>query len=281
MKIFVAGSTGVIGRRLVPLLLQAGHEVVGMTSDPGHAGLLEVLGAQPAVVDVLNRDGLCAAVQVQRPDAIIHQLTSLIRGDYAANSRIRVEGTRNLVEAALGANVKRMVAQSYCLYTPGEGQATEEDPLDLDSPQYGPSGEAILALERALGQILYGVVLRYGTLYGPGAGLGREGAMAEQVRRGQVEATDDVSSFVHVDDAARAALLALGWPKGVVNIVDDEPAAGTEWLPVYAEAIGAPPPPVRHSDGPVARGASNAKARHELGWQPLYPTWREGFKKAL
>jgi nucleoside-diphosphate-sugar epimerase len=281
VKILVAGSTGAIGRRLVPMLIEAGHDVLGMTHDASRDRLIRGLGAEPVVVNVFDRDGLCSLLQIERPDAVMHQLTSLSSGDYVANARIRTEGTRNMVDAALSAGVKRLVAQSYCIYRPGEGLAREETPLDLDSPRLGSSARAILDMEVELSRVPQGVVLRYGALYGPGTGYSSTGAFADQVRRGEIEATDDVVSFVHVDDAARAALLALAWPKGLVNIVDDEPAPGTEWLPAYAEALGALPPPVRHGDGPPARGVSNSKARNLLGWQPLYPSWRQGFKKAL
>ncbi len=278
MKVFVAGATGVIGRALVPRLIKAGHEVVGMSNDDSRNELLRTLGAKPVVVDVFDRDALTAAMQREHPDALIDQLTSLGKGDYAANNRIRQVGTRNLVDAAGAAGIDRVVAQSYCFYAPGDCLATETDPLDLSSGAFGGSVEGILGLEQTIGEVANGVVLRYGALYGPGTAYAPDGAVVDQLRRGEFVATDDVSSFVHVDDAAQAAVLALAWPKGVVNIVDDEPAPASEWGPVLAALVGAPPPKVKLVPPATRRrGVSNAKAHRELAWRPIHPTWREGF----
>lgn len=176
-----------------------------------------------------------------------------------------------------------MVAQSIAFaYAPGDGPAREEEPPDVAAPP--PRRDTVLgvwALEQAVAELPVGVVLRYGLLYGPGTWNAPDGPVADQVRRRERPATDGVASFVHVEDAARAALAALAWPPGPVNVVDDDPAPGTVWLPVYAAAIGAPPPPVRAGAARGERGASNARARQELGWAPLYPTWREGFRVAL
>ncbi len=281
MKIFVAGATGVLGRMLVPLLVKAGHEVVGMTRDPAKQESVRRLGAWPVVVDVFDREALAETLQSERPDAVVHQLTSLNAADYAGNNRIRIEGTRNLVDAARAAGVERIVAQSYCLYAPGEGPAHEDDPLDTRSGAFARSIEGVLALEKAVSEVPEGVILRYGTLYGPGTWFDRYGPITERIRRGEFAATDDVTSFVHVEDAARAALLALSWPRGRVNIVDDEPAPGVEWVPVLAGFLEAPAPPIHTGTGSRQRGVSNDKARHELGWQPVYPSWREGFQIVL
>jgi len=282
MKVFVAGATGVIGRALVPRLLEAGHEVVGMSKDESRSGLLRALGAQAVVVDVFDRAALTAALQREHPDALIDELTSLGKVDFAANNRMWRIGTRNIIDAAMAAGIDRVVAQSYCVYAPGEGLATEGDPLDLSSVAQRSNVEGVIALEQAVGEVANGVVLRYGTLYGPGTWYAVDGRVADQLRRGVFNATDDVTSFVHVDDAAEAAVLALSWPKGPVNIVDDEPASASVWAPVFAAAVGAPRPqlkpvnPATHS-----RGVSNAKARRELGWQPIHPSWREGFNALL
>jgi nucleoside-diphosphate-sugar epimerase len=282
-KVLVAGATGVIGRRLVPLLLAAGYEVVGTTRDPSKADQLLRLGAGAVVVDAFGRDGLLAALEAARPHAVIHQLTDLRERDLAANARLRIEGTRNLVDAASAVGVRRMVAQSIAFaYAPGDGPAREKDPLDVDAPS--PRRETVLgvqALEQAVLDLPEGVVLRYGLLYGPGTWFASDGPVADQVRRGERAATDGVASFIHAEDAAQAALQALSWPPGVVNVVDDEPAPGRAWLPVYAAALGAPEPPVRSGSDRGERGASNAKARLELGWNPRYPSWRDGFRLAL
>ena len=279
MKVFVAGATGVIGRAIVPRLIKAGHDVVGMSNDVSRSGLLRALGAQPVVVDVFDRVALTAALQREHPDALIHELTSLGKGDYDANNRVRKLGTRNLIDAAVTAGVERVVAQSYCVYAPGEGLASEDDPLDLSSGAYGGSVEGILALEHAVSEVASGVILRYGTLYGPGTAFASDGSVADQFRRGLFVASDDVTSFVHVEDAAEAAVLALAWPKGPLNIVDDEPAPATVWGPVFAAAIGARPPQVQLATPATRqRGVSNAKARRELAWQPIHPSWREDFR---
>ncbi len=213
---------------------------------------------------------------------VIHQLTDLSARDFAGNSHLRIEGTRNLVDAALAVGVQRMIAQSISwIYVAGQGPAREDEPLDLDQPPpRGQTVAAVQSLEQAVAQIPFGVILRYGMLYGPGTWFARDGLTTEQVRRGELIATDAVTSFLHVADAAQAALLALDWPAGAYNIVDDVPAAGTEWLPVYASLVSAPPPLVKRGAFGWERGASNARAR-QLGWRPLYPAWREGFKTAL
>ena len=175
-----------------------------------------------------------------------------------------------------------MIAQSIAwIYLPGHGPASEDEPLDLGAPApRGSTVAAVRSLERAVAEMPVGVVLRYGILYGPGTWYARDGLTTEQVRRGEIAATEGVTSFVHVADAALTALQALEWPAGPLNLVDDEPAAGSDWLPLYASLVGAPPPPVRPGRESWERGASNAKA-HRLGWRPHYPTWREGFKTAL
>lgn len=281
MKIFLAGASGVIGRNLIPRLAGAGHEVVGMTGDAAKSELVRSLGARPVVVDVFDRDGLEAAVGAESPDAVIHQLTSLHGGDYAATNRVRTEGTRNLIDAAKLAGTPMVVAQSYCIYAPGPGLADESEPLDVNSPMFGAAAAALVAMEGMVSGMPRGVLLRYGTLYGPGTGYAKEGPIAAQVRRGELPANADVTSFLHVDDAAQAALQALDWAAGTVNIVDNEPAAATDWLPAYAAAVGAAPPPRKRGTGGLLRGAANSRARTEFGWEPLHPSWRDGFQTAL
>ena len=274
MKILVAGATGVIGRRLVPLLLDAGHEVAGTTRRPERAESLTKLGARAIIVDAFDADALRAKVTDERPDVVVHQLTDLSTEDFEANSRLRAEGSRNLVAAALAAEVETMIAQSIAwVYLPGTSPAVEADPLDPSAPPY----DGIAALEAATATMPHGVVLRYGAVYGPGTWYAPDGAIAERVRAGELALTPAWTSFVHVDDAAAAALAALDWPAGSVNIVDDEPATAYEWLPFYGEVIGAPEQPgiARHAAA-TGRPVSNAKA-HDLGWKPKYSTWRTGF----
>jgi nucleoside-diphosphate-sugar epimerase len=279
MKIVLAGAAGVIGQRLIPLLVASGHEVIGTTRTAEKRALLRNLGAAPRVVDVFDRERLATVVREARPDVVIDQLTDLSARNLAANARMRREGTRNLVDAAHAAGVRLFIAQSISwVSAPGDGPADESVPLDLEAPEpRRTTVEGVQALEQAVAEMERWVVLRYGTLYGLGTWYAPGGPIAEQVRHGQLTADDGITSFIHVDDAARAALLALDWPPGIVNIVDDEPAPGRVWLPVYASTLEAPTPSVATGQGRAMRGASNAKARHVLHWSPLYSSWREGF----
>jgi nucleoside-diphosphate-sugar epimerase len=242
MRVFVAGATGVIGRALVPLLVEQGHEVTAMTRSAGQDALLRSLGAQPVVADAFDAEAVREAVGRARPHAIVHQLTDLRGGAFAANARLRIEGTRNLVDAAHAAGVERIVAQSIAwAYAPGEAPADEHVPLDLEAPEPRRTTVAgIDALERAVRRVPAWVALRYGLLYGPGTWYAPDGLRADASRAGRLVADADVSSFVHVEDAALAAAQALEWPAGAVNVCDDEPAAGVDWVPVFCAAIGAP-----------------------------------------
>ncbi len=279
MKILLAGATGAIGRQLLPLLVEEGHEVTGMTRRADRRSLIEALGGKPVVADALDRAGVFAVLNALRPDVVIHQLTDLSQRDFAANSRLRIEGTRNLVDAALAVGVQQMVAQSISwVCAAGSGPAHEGDALDLNAPEPRRAMvAAVHSLESATAELPAGIVLRYGIFYGPGTWNARDGFIVQQLRNGEIEAGDGVTSFIHVADAARATLLALDWPAGIVNIVDDEPAAGAVWLPYLARLVGAPAPHHKAGKHGWERGESNAKA-HALGWEPVYPTWREGFK---
>ncbi|WP_055585508.1 NAD-dependent epimerase/dehydratase family protein [Streptacidiphilus griseoplanus] len=278
MRVFLAGATGAVGRVLLPLLLDAGHQVVAASRTPAGVERLRGQGATGVQLDVLDPAAVVRALTAAEPDAVLHQLTALSDYDLAANTRIRTEGTRNLVDAALKAGARRIVAQSIAFaYEPGGSPADESTPLDLTAPESRATTVAgVRALEDAVAELPHHVVLRYGALYGPGTWYAPGGLMADRLQEGRLRADDGVSSFVHVGDAARAAVDALGWPSGVVNVVDDEPAAAREWVPVLAAALGVPAPePVGGRTG-WERGARNAAAR-ALGWQPRHPTWRTGF----
>jgi nucleoside-diphosphate-sugar epimerase len=290
MRIFVAGASGAVGRLMVPLLISAGHHVTGTARTAEGLARLQSHGATAVSVDVFDADSLGQAVAAASPDAVIHQLTALASGTSADNARMRREGTRNLVDAAIKAGVARIVAQSVSwAYEPGDTPADESVSLDLTAPP--PRANligGITALEGTAAELAEHVVLRYGTLYGPGTWYAPGGLAAVRLRGespaaalagvpfGPLEADDAVSSFVHVQDAAQAALAALQWPSGAVNIVDDEPAPAREWLPVLAGALQAPSPPAVAGRAGWQRGASNALAR-SMGWKPLYPSWRTGF----
>jgi nucleoside-diphosphate-sugar epimerase len=310
MRVFVAGATGVIGRRLVPKLRAAGHEVIAMIRSPERERALRELGAEPAIADALDADAVRKAMEAAAPDVVIHQLTSLprridprkIERDFELNDRLRSEGTRNLVEAAQATGAKRILAQSIAFaYAPGPPGTihTERDPLFVDSPPkaFARSAKAVDDLERAvLGA--GGLVLRYGYFYGPGSSIARAGSLGEDIARRRVPIVGGgrgVWSFIHIDDAAAATVAALAQGScGAYNIVDDEPAAVSEWLPALAAALGAPRPmrvpsflarPLAGSYGVMtmtrAQGACNELAKRELGWQPAHPSWREGFRSAL
>jgi nucleoside-diphosphate-sugar epimerase len=279
MKIFVAGASGVVGRSLIPLLISQRHTVAGTTRDPKKADLLRSLGAEPVIVDVYDRDGLSAALSSSRPDVVVHELTDLVRLDFAATARVRTEGSRNLVDAAKAAGVRRMVTQSFWgVYVPGPGLADEETPLYVDAPEpWTGVARPIATMEHIVNEMPESVVLRYGLLYGPGTAFDRDGRTAEQVRQGQMRANENVVSFLHIEDAAISTRAALTWPAGTYNVADDEPAAASEWLPRYAAEIGAsPPPPATGRDPLLSRGVTSRKARAQ-GWTPHHPTWRAGF----
>jgi 2-alkyl-3-oxoalkanoate reductase len=309
MRVFLAGATGVIGRRLTPLLIAEGHQVTGMTRSAEKVQELRAMGAEPVVADALDGAAVRTAVRDARPEAVIHELTSLPRRidprklerDFALNDRLRSEGTRHLVEAAQAVGAGQIVAQSIAFaYAPGPPGTlhTEQDPLFFDSPRsFKRSLHAIADLEGAvLGAS--GLVLRYGYFYGPGSAISRAGPMGEDVARRRLPIVgrgEGVWSFIHVDDAARATVIALTRDEpGVYNIVDDDPAPVSEWLPALAEAVGAPRPRrvpafiarlVAGSYGVAtmtrARGASNELAKRELGFTPEHPSWRDGFRDAL
>lgn len=312
MKIFVAGATGAIGKRLIPLLVKAGHSVTGMTRSPGKASRLAEAGAEPVVADARDGGAVMAAVRRAAPEVVIHQLTALpatmdfrkIERQFALTNRLRTEGTDHLLAAAMAAGTRRFIAQSYTGWPyarTGGAVKTEEDPLDLNPPRaMRPILEAIRHVETAVTTApgVEGFVLRYGGFYGPGTSLGERGSALEAVRHRRIPIVGDgagVWSFIHIDDAALATLAAVdhGTP-GVYNIVDDDPAPAAAWLPALAYIVGAEPP--RHVPAWIARfligeqgvmfmteirGASNAKAKRELDWRPARPSWRQGFAHGL
>jgi nucleoside-diphosphate-sugar epimerase len=278
LRIFIAGGSGVLGRALIPLLHAAGHEVTATTRSATRAHLVARLGAAPVVVEALDRDAVRDAVAHAGPEVIVHLLTDLSTGDSASNAALRVAGTRNLVDAALETGTSRVVAESISwVYPAGPTLATEADPLDPDLAEPRRTTiTAVSALESVVGEVPEHVVLRYGRLYGPDTWYSREGRSGQEARAARLTATETVASFVHTADAARAALLALEWPSGIWNIVDDDPAAGSEWVPRFADALGAPEPATAMA-GDVGRPVSNTRA-HAAGLVLRYPSWREGFR---
>ena len=313
MKVFVAGATGALGQRLIPQLVARGHEVIGMTQTPAKQDLLRVLGARPVVADALDADAVARAVAEAEPDVIVHQLTALksldlrhIDRTFALTNRLRTEGTDHLLAAGRAVGVRRVVAQSFTGWPfarTGGAVKSEEDPLDPHPPSaLQATLDAIRHVERAVTAIDWGdgVVLRYGGFYGPGTNLSSDptAEMADIVRKRKFPMVGNgagVWSFIHIDDAAAATVAAVEHgTTGIYQVVDDEPAPVSDWLPTLAKALGAKPPRrVPRWLGRLAageatavmmtemRGASNAKAKRELGWQPIYTSWRTGFAEGL
>ncbi len=304
MHVYVAGGAGVVGVRLIAQLVERGHRVTATTTDPGKRQLLSGLGAESVVVDGLDGTAVGAAVAAAEPDAVVHQMSALSGGidprrfdrSFALTNRLRTEGLDHLLAAARAVGVPHVVAQSYTGWPnirSGDWVKDEEDPLDPEPPK--AQRESLAAIRYLEDAVLKdnGTVLRYGGFYGDASD-----PMLPLVRKRQfplVGGGPGYMSWVHLDDAASATVLALETGnRGVYNIVDDEPAPASEWLPYLAECIGAKPPLrlptwlARLAAGEVAvsmltrtRGSSNARAKRELGWELRWPSWRQGFKHGL
>lgn len=312
MRIFLAGATGAVGQHLVPLLVAGGHHVVASTRTSNKSAALRAAGAEAVVLDVLDRGAVMTAVVDARPDVIIHQATALAGArsfknfdrEFAVTNALRTEGTSHLLEAARAAGAGRFIAQSYTGWPnirEGGRVKTEDDPLDPRPPRtMTQTLDAIRQLEAAVSNAsgITGIVLRYGSFYGPGTSIGAGGEITQMVQRRQfpvVGGGAGVWSFTHIEDAAAAARIAAEHGAGgLYNIVDDEPAEVSTWLPELARALGARAPYrvpawlVRPIIGDAlvammtsARGSSNAKAKRALGWKPLYASWRDGFRRGL
>lgn len=308
MRVLLAGATGALGRRLLPMLVAAGHEVVGTTRSPDRLDLIAACGAEAVVMDGLDAVSVDAAVEAGRPDVVVHQMTALaaIAGnirkfddEFAQTNRLRTAGTDHLLAAATRSGAKRFVAQSFTGWPNARsGPLVKDETAPLDPSPSKASVRTLAAiecLERTVSDAAVdGVVLRYGAFYGPGTGLGPGGDLAGMVAKRRfpvVGSGAGVFSFCHIDDAASATVAALdhGTP-GVYNVVDDDPAPVRDWLPYLAALLGAKPPlrvpawmarPLVGDFGvgmmTTTRGSSNAKAKRELEWRPRYPSWREGF----
>jgi len=303
MRVFVAGASGAIGTRLLPQLVSAGHEVTGTFRSPGHDQRIRALGATPVELDVLDERAVRRAVLAAHPEAIIHQATALantrwsrsLDRSFALTNRIRTEGTDALLAAAHEAGVRRFVAQSFASYRyarEGSWVKTEDDPLDPDPPAAARETYAAMAhLDEAV-TAAGGIALRYGGFYGAG-----DDGFASMVRKRRypiIGAGAGVTSWIHLEDAAAATVLALGHDgPAIYHVTDDEPAPMRDWLPVFADVLGAKRPwrapgwlaaliagGAMASMATQSRGASNARAKRELGWTLRYPSWRQGFAAA-
>jgi nucleoside-diphosphate-sugar epimerase len=300
MRVFVAGASGALGSRLVPRLIDAGHDVVGTHHSPRSAELVRMLGAEPVLLDLLDAAAVRRAVFEAEPEAVVHEATALADAKWGRNfdrtfegtNALRTAGTDALLAAGREAGVRRFVAQSFASYRyvrEGGPVKTEDDPLDSCVPANARrSFDAMAHLDRTVVEA-GGIVLRYGLFYGAA-----NDGLIEPVRRRQYPIIGDgggVASWIHLDDAASATVVALEREgPAILNVVDDDPAPVREWLPVLADALGAKPPrrfpawvarlvagEAAVVTGTESRGASNAKAKRELGWTPRHPSWRTGF----
>jgi nucleoside-diphosphate-sugar epimerase len=309
MRVLVAGAGGAMGRRLVPQLVVRGHQVWATTRTLDKTDALRDLGAEPVLMDGLDADSVRQAVQRAQPEVVVHQMTALIGANdlrnfdraFAVTNRLRTEGTDHLLAASTAAGVRRFVAQSYSGWPNGTGGPalhTEDDPLDPDPPtSQRETLAAIRHVEAACASApLEGIALRYGSFYGPGTS---DAQLLDPLRKRRIPLVGNgggVWSWLHIDDAARATVCAIEAPNagGTYNVVDDDPAPVAEWLPYLATCIGAPRPMripawlARPIAGEAVvrmmtaiRGSSNAKAKRELGWQPRWASWREGFRDGL
>jgi nucleoside-diphosphate-sugar epimerase len=312
MKIFLAGASGAVGQTLIPLLLQQQHEVFGAFRNPSNTGLVQSLGATPVLLDALDPQAVNNHISQIKPQVVIHQLTAIraridLRNfdrEFVLTNRLRTEGTRNLLTAAVNAGTEKFIAQGFAGWSyarTGAALKTEEDPLDpTPPPRMKPTLDALQTLESTvIGEPrLTGIVLRYGWFYGPHSSIASDGATIEDLRKRKVPLVGKgtgIWSFLHLHDAATATVAALAKAKpGIYNIVDDDPAPVSEWLPYLAQCAGAKPPIrvpnwlARLLIGEQAitlmneiRGVSNAKAKRELNWTPKWDSWRQGFRDAL
>jgi len=312
VRVFVAGSTGVVGRVLVPHLVENGFKVVALVRAAQKAKAVEDMGATVTVADALNKEELTAAIRRAEPEVIIHQLTAIsgfgnlkkLDEGFTLTNRLRTEVTDTMIAAARLVRARRFIVQSFCGWPfarEGGPVKNEEDPLDPNPPDsFSKTFAAICYLEDAVQKVegLEALALRYGAFYGPGTAIAEDGSIVELIRKRRMPIIGDgagIWSFIHINDVARATVAAISrGDSGIYNVVDDEPAPVSAWLPVLADAVGAKPPykvPVwlgklMIGDGGVSmmtriRGGSNAKAKRDFRWQPIYPSWRRGFVEGL
>lgn len=312
MRLLLAGASGAIGQTLIPLLIQQQHEVFGVFRNPANADRVQRLGATPVVLDALDATAVTNQVARIKPQIVIHQLTAIparidLRNfdrEFVLTNRLRTEGTRNLITAAVNAGAEKFIAQSFAGWSyarTGSAPKTEEDALDpTPPPRLKPTLDALRTLETTVlnEPRLSGIILRYGWLYGPHSAIASDGTMIEDIRKRKVPLVGKgtgVWSFLHLYDAATATVAAITNAKpGIYNIADDDPSSVAEWLPYLAQCVGAKPP--IHVPSWLARlligehavilmnenrGVSSAKAKRELNWTPKWSSWRQGFCNSL
>lgn len=279
-KIFIAGATGLIGYPLCERLVQMDYEVAGLTTSETGKQRLADIGVKGYVGNILDKQQVMQAISDFQPDIVINQITDLKKVNMQDNAKVRIEGTKNLVDAALQNNVSKMIAQSLAFtYAPGPGFATEETPLDTDNTESSRKAtvDGVVALEKETKRIPDHVILRFGYLYGPGTWYGKNGMIHNRFYNGTLHVHDGFISFIHLDDAVQASLDAIHFEPGIYNVVDDAPVKYDEWANEYAEMLGEKPDINVTKAESYERGASNEKFKKQLGTLK-YPTWKDGFE---
>lgn len=278
-NIFVTGATGLIGTRLTERLVQEGHHVAGFTTSERGRQKLEQLGAEGFIGNILDKSTIEAAISRFQPDVIMHQITDLKNVDMAANTKVRIEGTRHLVDVAEKYGVTHIISQSLAfMYTPGDTLADENTPLDTASEgDRKITVDGVIGVEEESARLPHFVVLRYGMMYGPGTWFGKDGMIYNQFKEGKVTQSKGITSFVHIDDTVEAAVHALTMPSGIYNVVDDEPVDGETWAQWYAQQLKVDPEIEYTEVAPFERGASNSKYKTQEGTL-RYPSWKDGMR---
>lgn len=276
-KIFVAGATGLIGTKLTKRLIEEGYEVAGLTTSEKGKEKLDNAGVKAYIGNILEYDTIEKSIGDFKPDIIMNEITDLKQVDMSANTKVRIEGTRNLVEAAIKHDVPHIQSQSIAfVYEAGDTLATEETSLDYDaSGDRKITVDGVEGLEKESARLNKHVILRYGLLYGPGTWYGKDGMIYNQFINGEVTMTDGVQSFIHIDDAVETAIQALNFESGIYNVADDEPVKGDDWAKWYANELNVTPTLNIEPAAPFERGVTNKKFKDQ-GGKLIYTTWKDG-----
>ncbi|MCJ0915351.1 MULTISPECIES: NAD(P)-dependent oxidoreductase [Mammaliicoccus] len=276
-KIFVAGATGLIGTKLTKRLIEEGYEVAGLTTSEKGKEKLDNAGVKAYIGNILEYDTIEKSIGDFKPDIIMNEITDLKQVDMSANTKVRIEGTRNLVEAAIKHDVPHIQSQSIAfVYEAGDTLATEETSLDYDaSGDRKITVDGVEGLEKESARLNKHVILRYGLLYGPGTWYGKDGMIYNQFINGEVTMTDGVQSFIHIDDAVETAIQALNFESGIYNVADDDPVKGDDWAKWYANELNVSPTLNIEPAAPFERGVTNKKFKDQ-GGKLIYTTWKDG-----
>ncbi|MBA8771930.1 NAD-dependent epimerase/dehydratase family protein [Staphylococcus coagulans] len=276
-KIFVTGATGLIGMKLTQRLIQEGYEVAGFTTSQNGKARLEQLGAKSWIGNILEPKTIEPALRDFKPDVIMHQITDLKNVDMSVNTKVRIEGTRNLVDLTLKYNIQHIISQSLAsMYAPGTSLADEQTTLDTESSgDRKITVDGVIGLEKDSQRLSHAVILRYGRMYGEGTWYGKGGMIYNQFKAGKAQVSKGITSFVHIEDTVEAAVASLTLEPGVYNITDDEPVGGEEWAKWYAQQLQVSPEIEFSPAQPCERGASNKKYKAHQG-ALRYPSWRDG-----